>query len=409
MSKEADRRKEKARRVRERLAKDQQKAGFKFNFGDKEVTYFTPKTRSKLILLPYVVSIDNHPDDVKKGDTWYRMKVDVHYGIGPEKITVVCPKTIGKPCPICEYRAALSKDTSLSKEEMKEEQKATKSSTRVIYNVIDAENEDKGVMFWEMAYNNFEKLLVKEMLDGDEENMSFFELDGGKILKCRFSQESFSTGEGTSSKYFEIERIDFEERDDLEEDLLEEVFQLDTLPIILSYEEILKIFNGEPVEEDSRSRRSSRDEEDEEEESKSSRRSRRDPDEEDEEPPKKNRKKEDEEEEEEPRSRRSRKDKDEEDEEEAEEEEEPRSRRSRRDPDEEDEEDEEPPKKSTKKKVADDECPYGYEFGTDCNQEKECEKCDNWEACCDLLEEIEKKEKEDKEEKKGSGKRTRRD
>jgi hypothetical protein len=47
---------------------------------------------------------------------------------------------------------------------------------------------------------------------------------------------------------------------------------------------------------------------------------------------------------------------------------------------EEDEEDEKPKAKG-KKKVADDECPEGYEYGTDCDEQDECFECPKWEEC----------------------------
>ncbi|HQE50455.1 MAG TPA: hypothetical protein PKV93_14025, partial [Fervidobacterium sp.] len=75
-----------------------------------------PRTRVELDIIPYVITCDNHPDIDEeygipvKGDLWYKRPYWLHRGVGPDNRSVVCPTSVGKPCPICEYRAQLLKD-----------------------------------------------------------------------------------------------------------------------------------------------------------------------------------------------------------------------------------------------------------------------------------------------------------
>ncbi len=51
-----------------------------------------------------------HPDRDEEygiavpGSLWYKRPYWLHRGVGPENVSIVCPSSIGKKCPICEYR-----------------------------------------------------------------------------------------------------------------------------------------------------------------------------------------------------------------------------------------------------------------------------------------------------------------
>lgn len=69
----------------------------------------------------------------------------VHYGIGPEKQTYLCPsKMKNEPCPICEERA---KAVRSGDEEYAKELEPRK---RVLVYLIDRNNEKEGVLVWAM-------------------------------------------------------------------------------------------------------------------------------------------------------------------------------------------------------------------------------------------------------------------
>lgn len=67
----------------------------------------------------------------------------VHYSVGPDSQTYLCPKEmLGEPCPICEERALAVKDgdDNYAKE--------LKASKRVVLYLIDRDAEKEGVQVW---------------------------------------------------------------------------------------------------------------------------------------------------------------------------------------------------------------------------------------------------------------------
>ena len=71
--------------------------------------------RIEVDFLPYVITDEKHPDRNDKKDIalpgyeWYRRPYSKHGNVGVDNISVVCPGSIGKKCPICEYRSKLVK------------------------------------------------------------------------------------------------------------------------------------------------------------------------------------------------------------------------------------------------------------------------------------------------------------
>lgn len=75
----------------------------------------------------------------------FGLDIYVHYGIGPEKQTYLCPsKMNNEPCPICEERARAvrSGDEEYAKE--------LEPRKRVLVYLIDRNNEKEGVLIWAM-------------------------------------------------------------------------------------------------------------------------------------------------------------------------------------------------------------------------------------------------------------------
>ena len=184
-------------------------------------------------ILPYRISVDNHPD-VKKGDLWYRRIYYAHRNVGPEEKFLICPRTVGKRCPICEEYQKLKKDPNAD-EEMVD---GLRSKERELFNVVMKDG-DGSVMVLDISTFLFGKLLEKEINEGDEANAAFPDLSGGKTLKVRWEAKSMGT-----NKFVEAGRIDFLDREDIDESALDAVVDLDKAMKILSYEEIEKIFQA---------------------------------------------------------------------------------------------------------------------------------------------------------------------
>ena len=317
-----------------------------------------PGSRVSLDIMPYEVTMANHPDRDDEyeiavpGSLWYKRPYWLHRGIGPDNKSIVCPSSNGKKCPICEYRAQLLKDGA---DWSDDSVKALKASARNLYIVIPkgSKKYDEKPHVWDISQFLFQAKLNEE-IEENEEYETFPDLEEGFTLRIRFSEESWG-----SNKFAETSRIDFKERKKpYDESILEEIPALDDLLDIQSYKVIEAMFFGgidaESLEDP--------EEDEDEEETKPTRKTR---------PAKKQEPDEDEDEEE--------------DDEDEEEDDEP----------EDEEEHEEPPAKPIKptrgKKAKEKEtkgkgkgkCPHGHKFGEDCEEYDECDSCDQWEACMD--------------------------
>ena len=78
-------------------------------------------------------------------------------------------------------------------------------------------------------------------IDVDDEKLAFYDVKGGQTLKVRFSDATFS-----GQKYLEATRFDFSDRDDMDEDeVLAKTVCLEEALIVLPYEKIKDMFDGE--------------------------------------------------------------------------------------------------------------------------------------------------------------------
>ncbi len=322
-----------------------------------------PGSRMKLDILPYVVTDDKHPDrneeqDIAmKGDIWYKRPFKTHRNIGSNNETVVCPTSIGKKCPICEYRLKLIKEGR-----DKEEYAPLKASQRNLYAVvpINSKKFEEKPHVWDISQFLFQNLLNDELEENPDYEV-FPDLEEGLTLRIRFDSKTI----GTSQPFAEASRIDFEEREhEYEEDMLDDIPKLDEMLNIMSYKELEAKFmeyedeeDAEPVVEDAP----------EDDTPVIRRKKKAKPEPEDDDDKKKN------------------KPEPEEDEPEDDEDEKPVTRKKKKV---EPEEDDEPaPKKTKSSKKGEDKCPHGHRYGVDTDTKDECDECDIWDDC------IEEKEK----------------
>lgn len=390
-------------------AKEGAQKGFSVQLPE-DVKRFAPKKGTyKLDVIPYTVSAKKHPDGVAAGELWCRRPFLIHYGIGVDNKPQVCPRTIGKPCPICEYYERERKRPGADEDALKE----IRAKARELYNVIDLDNEDDGIQVLEMSYHLFGKLLENEINEADDDEVAgFAELKDGKTLKVRFSESSMGT-----NKFLEATRIDFLDRDDYKKSILDDVVDLDTVFNILPYEELEAVFledEGAGMAAD----------DDDEPKSKSKKKSYRDDDDDDDEPKAKKRSKSDDDDDDEPKTKSRRTSKKEEPEDD-DDDEKPKSRRTAKkaEPEDDEDDDEKPKRKTASKKSSDDdddddddeapktkakkkpepedddddepktkkggkkpsgggECPLSNGvFGKDFNKFDECDDCEVWSEC----------------------------
>lgn len=361
---------EKRKSMRDRVRKHAEESknrggGFGiFNLPDgKDVTFFKPKKGTmNLDLLPFELTKANKDLRLEPGDLWYEKTFWVHNGIGAEDKKYLCLKTIGKRCPICDQRTQLAKTGNADQDLLKD----LLPKERQLFQLIDLDDEDKGIQLWDFSYHLFGKQLEMELREQDEECAGFAELEGGFTLKIRFDEKKFG-----SHTFCETNRIDFKQRDDYGDDILEDVLPLDDMFKVVEYDALEAIFletddeaeAGEEEEQPSRKRTSRKKEEKKEEELPF------DPDEKEDKPePEKKR-----------RGRKAVKEEEPAEEQEPEKEEKPATRTRTR---------------AKKEEPKDDgpTCPEGKKFGYETNDHDCCSGCpdETWDACSAARDENEK-------------------
>lgn len=237
-----------------------------FSNAKKKPANFKPqKGKQRISILPYTVSGNNHPD-LKEGDMDYKLQIYIHQGVGVNNDSIICMnRTFGKPCYICEERKRLMDD---GYEWDSDEVAALGSSKRCWYNVEVPGQEDKGVQIWHKAsWKNFEKRLCSTAEEDYEEIIIFADLEAGAYVDFKGVENSFG-----KIKYIDFENFSLKERPELSEDKLDEVYQLDDLLIIPTYEEVKALFLGMDTEETEKSDDEEEETEEKEEKPKTSRR-----------------------------------------------------------------------------------------------------------------------------------------
>jgi hypothetical protein len=301
-------------------------------------TLFKEEPDSKVMMdfLMYEITDKHHPDlseNLVVGDLWYRKPFKVHRNIGVDNEAVVCPTSIGKPCPICEYRSKRIKEGA-----PKEEVDPLKASQRDLYVVVPIDNKkyEAKPHIWDISQFNFQKMLNDEIGE-DEDRAVFSDMEEGLTLKIRFGSKTI----GSSKAFAETTRIDFLERDKkYDEKTLKEIPNLDEVLNIMDYKQLelkfMEISDDDTEDEDVK--------------------------------------------EEKPKGKFASKEADdEEDEEEATRDKKGKGEKSRR----------------TVSSGADKEssigCPSGHVFGVDCEKHDDCDSCDEWDKCYDSKKKKERK------------------
>lgn len=325
------------------------------------------KGRNLFTILPYEVTVDNHPE-VQAGELWYQRTMWVHYGVGVEENTEICLlKTFKEKCPICERRMELAKDSEATEGEIDE----LKPKERELFNV---RNEDGEIQLLYLSFHNFGKLL-EEDIGEDEDYAGFADMEDGHSLNVRFKMESWA-----GNKFLKASKIDFKSRKDLDKSVLEDVLNLDEIMVPKSYDDLYNAFwdAGDDSEKDEdKPEKKTRTEK------KTSSRKKR------------SEKKEPEKKETPKKKAPAKKSK-------------PKEKKLEcpedgitfgKDYDEYEccddcdirkeckkaagGKDETPDEEENTKDSSDGECPHGHTFGEDCNKKDECDECNEWEACQD--------------------------
>ena len=222
-------------------------SGFGYLVVPKDVKFYspTPGSREKIDIIPYTIKDKTHPDvdpetGLNVGDEWYKRPFKLHKNVGAENISLICPTSIGKKCPICEYKKKRAKEGA-----SKDELDGYKTTNRNLYLVIprDVKKTPEEIHIWDMSDYLFQKPLNEE-INEDEDYEIFPDTEQGYTLKVRWNEKSLK-----GHKYAEAGRIDFIERDGaIDESEIEDIPCLDDCIKILSYYQINAKFMEDEVE-----------------------------------------------------------------------------------------------------------------------------------------------------------------
>jgi len=303
----------------------------------KDVKIFSIEEDTKVGVydfLPYEVTDTKHPDrdDERNvavdGNLWYRRPFKIHRipkESGSEAI--ICPTSIGKPCPICEYFRKQQAE-KVNWDDIKD----LKPKPRTLFIVIPlgGKETDEVPHIFDMSDFCLQDIIDEE-LGIDPDNEIFPDLEEGKTLRIKWKWEKTGTG----IVFPKARDIRFNDREAYEEDILDEVPNLDEVLNVLDYKKIEDKFFGDDDEPEKEVTEI----------------------EEEEEPaPKRT-------------SRKSRTRKEE-------------TKEDEPSPTEETKEDE--PKRRRRRggdKAEKNKCPHGFKFGEDWDTDKKCEECDLWNEC----------------------------
>lgn len=209
------------------------------------------KTTVQLEILPYPVTNPSHLESQQIGDGthWYRLPYMIHAVDGGDGF-VVCPKSIGKKCPICakfEHHRSINSAWS----DFKHLQAKTRSLFAIsVLNVEGISPDD--ILIWDMS--DFMFMDKVDMLIGEDESYAMFASpdDDGLTIKILVIPKTLN-----GHKYGSIERIDFAKRkagEGIPQDMLDDVPEMDKMLLVKSYAELEAYvsdeYDGDVVQEE---------------------------------------------------------------------------------------------------------------------------------------------------------------
>jgi hypothetical protein len=190
-------------------------------------------------ILMYKVSQEGNPDNIKPGQYFYKRTYWTHANIGPEQKKIVCPHSIGKPCPVCEWLAMERRKEGVSYESIK----SMMPSKRELYNVIDLTKQNPTIQVMDISNFAFGKRLETELSTTHDENIyRFADAIDGFSLEVLF--EDRATGGG--GKYPSVSSLHFLPRGfNYGEEIKDQTVDLDKLIQVLSYSDLEKMVLGD--------------------------------------------------------------------------------------------------------------------------------------------------------------------
>lgn len=222
----------KARQQAQEQAKRSGRGGSSTVSAPADLEFFKAREEGSqtLSVLPFTVTKNRALlSNIDSGDFYYKVSYKIHRGVGPEEKVVVCPKTFGKACPICEEYTTMRKGDAEY-----DEYKGLRPSDRDLYLVVS-----KGkLQLMEIPWFWFGKLLDNEIKEDDNEDKLFFFPEDNIDLRVDWETDKFGT---------KAVAIRFKKRkEDLDEELIEQAEGIDLGDCVIetSYADIQRLLHG---------------------------------------------------------------------------------------------------------------------------------------------------------------------
>lgn len=209
-----------------------------------------PGTYHDLNILPWKIGTKNHPEVVagnaQVGDWDYVLDLMVHTRIGPGQGDYICPKkNFGKPCPICERADDLWKN-----DDTKDEARKLFARRKCTYLVQELDEnfhaKSETPLIFDVSHMVFSKELqsrATSCLRGKGVVNFADPGDEGKVV-------SFSVNEatmGNGKKFKEAGNFEFNERvEEISDEILEKCPSLDKMMVVKSYDQLKAALYGDP-------------------------------------------------------------------------------------------------------------------------------------------------------------------
>jgi hypothetical protein len=146
--------------------------------------------------------------NLKEGTPNWRLVYKQHVNIGPNKETVVCPRTYGEKCPICDeydkvrFNFPGEKGSQENKEYYNNVVKPLQPKSRAIYGIVDRRNEEesnKGVQYMDMSTFYIEDNIDAYAKDRRGEPIFYQDPDDGKIIHYTWEVDEEARKKGQQS------------------------------------------------------------------------------------------------------------------------------------------------------------------------------------------------------------------
>ena len=217
------------------------------------------KETNAIDILPWVVTQDWYQTlrgvsglatGIPPGGWDYKLEIPIHRNVGDEGVDCFCLRlAFGKKCPICEdLQIEYDKAKSENRQIDQAVRQALAPSWRNFYNILDLDDQDKGVQQWNnVSFHLFEKFLLEaaDLSEGAFE--TFSDLENGRTIEFAGRKKSLGRNEFT-----EAGSIAFAEREPYEESIIAETISFDALVHIMTYDEVNKIYLAIPDDGDNK-------------------------------------------------------------------------------------------------------------------------------------------------------------